>query len=196
MTGASKILVFAGSNRAGALSGRLAGAAAKVLALHGADVTRIALADYPLPLMDGDPEQSIPGNAVRLGRLLALQDGFLVASPEYNHSIPPLLKNTLDWLSRIRTDGALPLKPFAGKLAALCSASDGPFAGIRCLAHLRPVLMACGADVITPQCSVPHGQDAFDENGELREERLRRQMDGVAATLVEQARLISRRREA
>ncbi|HEV7253359.1 MAG TPA: NAD(P)H-dependent oxidoreductase [Mesorhizobium sp.] len=192
-----KILVFAGSIRTNAYSGKTADVAQKALALHGADVTRISLADYPLPLMDEDleKEEGIPDNAMRLGRLLAAQDGFLLASPEYNASIPPLLKNTLDWLSRIRRDGDRPLKPFDNKAAALCSSSNGNFAGIRCLYHLRAVVMACGAEVITPQFSVARGAEAFDENGNLVEERLRKTMDKVAATLAERARLLSARAE-
>jgi chromate reductase, NAD(P)H dehydrogenase (quinone) len=192
-----RILVVPGSTRAGAISARVADAAAKALALNGAEVTRASLADFPLPLLDQDleRERGVPDNAVRLARLLALQDGFLIASPEYNHSIPPLVKNAIDWLSRVRTDGAKPLKPFAGKVAALCSSSNGGFAGVRCLAHLRPVLVACGVEVISPQCSIARGGEAFDEAGELREERYRRQMDRVAQALCLHAKLFSQRIE-
>lgn len=198
MVRAPKILVFAGSTRAGAISGRVAAAAAHALALQGAEVTRIDLADFSLPLMDQDleRERGVPENAQRLARLLALQDGFLVATPEYNHSIPPLLKNAIDWVSRIRTDGGRALKPFAGKAAALCSSSEGGFAGIRAIGHLRAVLVACGAEVISAQCSVAHGEDAFDETGVFRDERSRRQMERVAAALAAQAKLASTRIEA
>lgn len=192
-----RILVFAGSTRAGAISARVAAAAAHALALQGAEVTRIELADYPLPLMDQDleRERGIPENAMRLARLLAAQDGLLIASPEYNHSIPPLVKNTLDWLSRVRTDGARPLKPFAGKVAALCSSSDGNFAGIRAIGHLRAVLVACGVEVVAAQCSVARGVEAFDENGGFREASSRRQMERVASALASQAKLLSARIE-
>ena len=94
-----RILVFAGSVRTGAYSGKVADAAMKELAVQGADTTRISLIDYPLPIMDEDLEarDGIPDNAMKLGRLFAAHDGLLIASPEYNSSIPPLLKNTLDW---------------------------------------------------------------------------------------------------
>ena len=97
-----KILVFAGSIRTGALSGKLAALAAKELALADADVTRISLADYPLPIYNGDleKEKGIPENAVKLARLIAAQQGVFIATPEYNNSLPPLLKNTIDWVSR------------------------------------------------------------------------------------------------
>ena len=109
-----KILVFAGSIRTGAYSGRTADVAQKELAMQGAEVTRISLADYPLPIMDEDleKEKGVPENAVKLARLIAAHDGLLIATPEYNGSIPPLLKNTIDWVSRVRT-GWRPAAPAA-----------------------------------------------------------------------------------
>ncbi|MEQ9246447.1 MAG: NADPH-dependent FMN reductase [Nitratireductor sp.] len=190
-----KILVFAGSIRTGAFSGQTADAAMKELAQQGAEVTRISLADYPLPIMDQDleKEKGIPENAYRLGRLIAAHDGVLIASPEYNASIPPLLKNTIDWVSRISKDGGKPLRPWAGKSIGLCSSSDGNFAGIRGLYHLRAVLMNCKADIITQQCSVARAQDAFDENGDFRDDRTRGMMEAVCSSLIERARLTSTR---
>ena len=194
----ARILVFAGSIRTGAYSGPTADAAQRELALQGAEVTRISLADYPLPIMDQDleKEKGIPENAMRLGRQIAAHDGFLIASPEYNSSIPPLLKNAIDWVSRIRKDGGAPFHPYAGKVAALCSSSNGNFAGARGLYHLRSVLMNCQVEIITPQCSVPRAQDAFDENGEFKDEQLRHRMELVARTLIERARKLSTRVEA
>jgi chromate reductase len=190
-----KILVFAGSIRTGAYSGKTADAATKELALQGAEVTRISLADYPLPIMDQDleVEKGVPENAFKLARLIAAHDGLLIASPEYNSSIPPLLKNTIDWVSRIHKDGGRPFKPYAGKIAALCSSSDGNFAGARGLYHLRSVLMNCGVEIITPQCSVPRAQDAFDEDGQFKDEHLRRRMETVVRTLIERAKMMSLR---
>lgn len=190
-----KILVFAGSIRTGAYSGKTADAATKELALQGAEVTRISLADYPLPIMDQDleVEKGVPENAFKLARLIAAHDGLLIASPEYNSSIPPLLKNMIDWVSRIHKDGGRPFKPYAGKIAALCSSSDGNFAGARGLYHLRSVLMNCGVEIITPQCSVPRAQEAFDEHGEFKDEHLRRRMETVVRTLIERAKMMSLR---
>jgi chromate reductase, NAD(P)H dehydrogenase (quinone) len=189
------ILVFAGSIRTGAYSGKTADAATKELALQGAEVTRISLADYPLPIMDQDleVEKGVPENAFKLARLIASHDGLLIASPEYNSSIPPLLKNTIDWVSRIHKDGGRPFKPYAGKIAALCSSSDGNFAGARGLYHLRSVLMNCGVEIITPQCSVPRAQEAFDEDGQFKDEHLRRRMETVVRTLIERAKMMSLR---
>ena len=101
-----KILVFAGSVRSGALSQKVADIAAKEIALLDAEVTKISLIDYPLPIYNGDleKEKGIPENALKLGRLLAAHQGVFVSTPEYNNSVPPLLKNTIDWVSRIRPD--------------------------------------------------------------------------------------------
>jgi len=192
-----RILVFPGSIRTGAFSARTADAAARELALQGALVTRISLSDYPMPILDQDleKEKGVPEAALTLARMIMAHDGLLIASPEYNASIPPLLKNTIDWVSRVRRDVGRPVKPFEGKVAALCSSSDGHFAGIRGLYHLRAVLMNCGVDVVTPQCSVPRAMDAFDADGNFREERLRHQMERVVSTLIERAAMLSTRVE-
>lgn len=193
-----KILVFAGSVRSGAYSGRTADVAQKELAMQGAEVTRISLADYPLPIMDEDlaKEKGVPENAQKLGRLVIAHDGLLIATPEYNGSIPPLLKNTIDWVSRVRRDGGRPVRPLAGKVAGLCSSSSGHFAGIRCINHLRSVLVRCQMEVVTPECSVPEGGDAFDEDGNFRDERLHKSMEHLCRTLIETSRMLSTRIEA
>ncbi len=192
-----RILVFAGSVRSGAFSIRTADAAMKELALQGAEVTRVSLGDYPLPIMDQDleKEKGVPENALKLARQIAAHDGLLIASPEYNASIPPLLKNAIDWVSRVRRDGGRPFKPFNGKVAGLCSSSDGNFAGVRSLYHLRAVLMACQVEVVTPQCSVARAAEAFDEDGQFREERMRHQMETLCRTLIERAAMMSTRVE-
>jgi chromate reductase, NAD(P)H dehydrogenase (quinone) len=188
-----RILVFAGSIRTGAYSGKTADIAQRELALQGAEVTRISLADYPLPIMDQDleREKGVPENAVRLARLFAAHDAILICTPEYNGSMPPLLKNVIDWVSRVKNDGGKPLRPYPGKVVGICSSSDGHFAGIRSATHLRAVLSHIQMEVISPQVSVPHGAEAFDEDGNFREERLRKGMERVCRTLIERARMLS-----
>lgn len=192
-----RILLFAGSIRIGAYSGRTADAAQKELALQGAEVTRISLADYPLPIMDQDleREKGVPENVLKLARLMAANDAVLICTPEYNGSIPPLVKNTIDWMSRVRRDNGRPLQPFAGKVAGICSSSEGSFAGVRSANHLRAVLVRVGLEVISPEVSVPRGAEAFDEDGAFREERLRKGMTRMCRTLIEHARLLSVRGE-
>lgn len=192
-----RLLVFAGSNRAGAYSGMTADVAQKELAMQGAEVTRISLADYPLPILDEDLEKDkgVPENALKLARQIAAHDGILIATPEYNGSIPPLLKNTIDWVSRVRRDSGRAVRPLAGKVAGLCSSSNGHFAGIRCINHLRAVLVRCQMEVVAPECSVPDGAEAFDESGNFRDERLSKSMEHLCRTLIETSRMLSTRTE-
>ncbi len=186
-----RVLVFPGSNRAGAYSGKVADAAALELAKLECDVTRISLIDYSLPIMDEDLQrlEGIPENAMKLGRLFAAHDGILIASPEYNGSIPPLLKNTIDWVSRISRDGDKALKPYAGKVAGLCSSSAGHFAGILALSHLRPVLVRLGVQVLSEQLSVPDAGTAFNADGSFKDERARANLIKVCTALAGQAAL-------
>jgi NAD(P)H-dependent FMN reductase len=182
-----KILVFAGSIRSGALSAKLAALAAKEIALADGDVTQISLADYPLPIYDGDLEASkgVPENVQKLGRLFAASHGIFIATPEYNHSLPPLLKNTLDWVSRVRASSGVHVR---GKVYAIGSTSDGPFGGARALLDLRKVLVTgLGAIVISERIEVPRAQDAFNEAGELIPEAAAKLMKTVARRLVEVA---------
>ena len=193
-----KILVFAGSTRTGAYSGKTADVAQHELGVQGAEVTRISLADYPLPIMDQDleAEKGIPENAFHLARQIDSHDAVLICTPEYNGSIPPLLKNAIDWVSRISKDGGRPLRPYPGKVVAICSSSDGHFAGIRSANHLRAVLSHIGMEVISAQVSVPNGSEAFDDNGAFRAERLRKGMTRLCGSLIEHAKLHSRRASA
>ncbi|MGB3867705.1 MAG: NAD(P)H-dependent oxidoreductase, partial [Xanthobacteraceae bacterium] len=111
-----KILVIPGSLRTGSHNVRLAGAAMAELVETGADVSLISLADYPLPIYDGDLEASsgVPTPAVNLKRLIGAHDGVLLVSPEYNSSPPPLLKNALDWVTRVRERGEPPGQALRG----------------------------------------------------------------------------------
>lgn len=192
-----RILLFAGSIRTGAYSGKTADIAQRELALQGAEVTRISLGDYAMPIMDQDleREKGVPENAVKLARQFAAHDALFICTPEYNGSIPPLLKNAIDWVSRVKSDGGRPLRPYPGKLVAICSSSDGHFAGIRSANHLRAVLSHIQMEVISPQVSVPNGAEAFDEDGNFRQERLVKGMERVCRTLIERARLLSTRIE-
>jgi len=126
--------------------------------------TVIDLIDFPMPIYNADEHarNGFDANALKFQDLIGEHDGLLISSPEYNGSIPPLLKNTIDWVSRVRTDSGRTFRPFAGKVAGLCSSSNGHFAGIRCINHLRAVLVRCQMVVVTPECSVPEGGDAFD----------------------------------
>jgi len=186
-----KILVFAGSIRTASFNVRLAALAAKELALLNVDVTRISLLDYPLPLYHGDleTEQGPPTNAVRLKRMFALHHGVFIASPEYNASITPLLKNTLDWVSRVREASDPPLSAYRERIFALGAASNGTYGGYRSLMALRQVLeLGCGAMVVPEQVAVAEAASAFDAMDNLREERHAQKLRSVLGQLVEYAR--------
>lgn len=185
-----KILVFAGSVRSGSLNEKLAMVAARALEAAGSDVAKVSLADYPMPLYNGDLEaaQGMPESAVRLKELFLSSAGVLLASPEYNAGVTPLLKNTLDWVSRRQSQDEAPLSAFRNRAFALVSASNGGFGGMRGLLMLRQVLaVGTGALVIPEQLALSGAAKAFDEEGELTEETRRNQLKRVADALVAMA---------
>ena len=188
---ATKVLVFAGSIRSGALSAKLAALAAKELALADAEVTHISLADYPLPIYNGDleNEKGIPDNATKLTRLIAANHGVFIATPEYNHSLPPLLKNAIDWISRHRHSGTV---PYRHKVYAVGSTSDGLIGGARALIDLRKVLMTAVRGIMVPEkIEISRAQDAFNEAGELVDETPARLLKTVCRQLVDLARRLA-----
>lgn len=183
-----KILVFAGSIRTGSFNARLAALAAKELALAGAEVTRISLEDYPLPLYDSDDEQKngVPVNASSLKAMMAAHQGVFIASPEYNASVTPLLKNTIDWISRVRERGEPPLAVFKHRVFAIGGASDSPYGALRSLMALRQILeLGCGALVLPEQITVFHASEAFDEMDNLKDERAAATLKRIAQRLTE-----------
>jgi chromate reductase, NAD(P)H dehydrogenase (quinone) len=191
---APKILVIPGSLRSSSHNGRLAALAAKELALAEAEVTRISLVDYPLPLFDAEmtPEIGPPQNAVQLQRMLAAHQGVFITSPEYSASVTPLLKNTIDWLSRARARGEPTYAAFKDRVFAIGSASSGPGGGLRSLIALRQILeLGCGALVIPEQISVAHAGEAFDDMDNLKDEGAAALLRAMARRLVALARAVA-----
>ena len=165
-----KILAFSGSIRRDSWNRKLIQAAVDATRAAGGAVTLIDLADYPLPLYNGDLEDrdGLPDDALRLKALFKEHDALLIASPEYNSSMPPLLKNTIDWVSR-EWQGESGLVPYQNKVAAILAASPGQFGGMRMLPHLRQILNTLGVLVLPGQFSLPHADTAFDaESGALK----------------------------
>lgn len=184
---AVKILVFSGSLRTGSFNTKLAGAAARELALLNAEVSFISLDDFPLPIYDADLEKKsgIPQNAVNLKRMIGAHDGIFIACPEYNHNPPPLVSNVIDWVSRIPNEaGAQGFVPMP--VIALGSASSGPYGGARTLIPLR--IMLChgwGALVLPRMISVTSAAGAFDEKGHLKIEAVQQNLRNVVLPLIE-----------
>ncbi|MCB1520829.1 MAG: NAD(P)H-dependent oxidoreductase [Hyphomicrobiaceae bacterium] len=171
MSSTVRLLFFAGSARRDSHNKRLARLGATIAEANGIQATFADLGDYPMPLYDGDTEVSDgpPPNAVKLKHLMGLHTGICIASPEYNSSITPLLKNTLDWISRVREDGEAPNEVFKTRVFALCSSSPGGMGGLRSLTTVRQVLeLGLGALVLPEQFAVPRAAEAYDDSGHLK----------------------------
>lgn len=189
-----RILVIPGSLRAKSYNVRLAALAGKQLTLADADVTRISLVDYPLPIYDADTaeESGPPHNAFRLKQLMSAHQGIFIASPEYNASLTPLIKNTIDWISVVRERGEPPLAAYQNRVFALGGASPRRSGASHSLLALRQVLaVGCGALVLAEQVTVPNAEHAFDDMDELTDAGAANQLKVVVRKLVDTARLLA-----
>ena len=168
-----KILAFAGSARKGSYNHQLIQIAARGAETAGAAVTLLDMNDYPLPVFNEDLEkEGQPENARRLKELFIEHNGLLISSPEYNSSITPMLKNTIDWVSRADDDNS-PLAAYTGKVAGIMAASPGGLGGLRGLVHLRSILGNIGVLVIPRQLAVSRAYEAFNGAGDLADEKQR-----------------------
>ena len=114
----------------------------------------------------------MPANARKLKQMMAAHQGVFIASPEYNASVTPLLKNTIDWISRVRERGEPPLAAFKNRVFALGARFARPIGALRSLMALRQVLeLGCGALVMPEQITVPNADEAFDEMDNLARQR-------------------------
>jgi NAD(P)H-dependent FMN reductase len=164
-----KILAFAGSSRSSSLNGKLVRVAIAGARTAKAEVTEIDLASFELPIFDEDVEANgRPPKLQPLKELFESHQGLLIACPEYNGSITPLLKNTIDWVSRPDA-GKPPLAAFQGKIAGLLAASPGALGGLRGLVHVRAILGNLGVIVLPKQLAVAKANEAFDERGNLKD---------------------------
>jgi chromate reductase len=181
-----RILVFAGSARAGSLNKKLARAAAQAIGEAGGRATFLDLAEHRLPLYDGDLEgrDGVPQTARALRELFAAHQGFVLSSPENNGSVSALLKNTLDWLSR--PDGQVDKRAaFRGKPVALLSASPGQFGGLRHLVHLGVILSNLEMLVLPEPFGLARADKAFDADGALIDQRARDEVQATARRIVD-----------
>ena len=167
---ALKILVIPGSLRSGSHNVKLAAVAAYEFARAGAEVTRISLGDFPLPIYDGDLQarSGVPKNAVNLKRMIASHHGVLLVTPEYNSSVPPLVKNTIDWITRVQDANESRGQVFREKPFAIAAASESRLGGSRALSALRLILSACQATVIPNQFALSFADQAYDDMDRLK----------------------------
>lgn len=182
--GQARVLAFAGSARRESFNRRLVAVAAKEAEAAGAKVTLINLADYPLPIMDEDLEKAegLPANGQKLKDLFNAHNALLIACPEYNSSITPLLKNVIDWVSRPHPNEK-PLGCFLGKTAGLLSASGGALGGLRGLVHVRAILSNIQVTVLPDQFALSKAHEAFAPDGSLKDEGQLKAVRNVATRL-------------
>lgn len=183
---AVKLLFFAGSARNASLNKRLAKAASKQAEQFGADVTLIDLKDFDMPIYCGDleKEKGIPEAAQKLAGLLDCHDGVFIATPEYNSSITPLLKNTLDWVSRIRNDNTPPQTPWQGKVYVIGATSMGLMGGLRVIQNMVG-LMTNGykVQVLPETVAVSQGNKALNEDGSIENPKVEVMISGAMKAL-------------
>ena len=186
---ALKILVIPGSLRMGSHNARLAAAVAYEFAQAGVDVTRISLADFPLPIYDGDlqTKSGVPKNAVNLKRMMGTHHGVVIVTPEYNSSVPPLVKNTIDWVSRVQDSHETRGQVFREKPFAIAAASESRLGGSRAHAALRLILTACHATVIPNQLALSFADQAYDDMDKLKHPPDIEAMEVVVRQLIEMA---------
>ncbi|MFN0218999.1 MAG: NADPH-dependent FMN reductase [Hyphomicrobium sp.] len=188
-----RLLFFAGSAREKSWNKRLARLGATIAHANGIAATFADLADYPMPLYCGDIEarDGPPENARKLKALMQVHTGVFIASPEYNASFTPLLKNTIDWISHIRDAGEAPMEVYKTRVFALGSASPGGMGGLRGMSQLRLVLEnGIGALVLPDQFAVPRAIDAFDENNHLKNKDSQEQFKSLIQKLARAAHVL------
>ncbi|HEX4818104.1 MAG TPA: NAD(P)H-dependent oxidoreductase [Nonomuraea sp.] len=182
-----RVLVLGASLRKESLNVRLASLAARDAAAHDAEVRTVKFAELAVPPLDTDllATAGIPEGARRFGDLLSGTDGFIIAAPEYNYSLSGVLKNLIDWTSRIRP------WPFTDRHGLLLSASPMQAGGVRGLWALRIPLEGLGAHVYPDMFSVSRADTAFTDEDDLADAQLRArltQLVGAFLRLTERAR--------
>jgi chromate reductase len=178
--GPLRFVVLVGSLRGGSFNAAIARALPELAPSDAAIVPLGSIGAFPLYNQDVE-KQGLPPAVVAMGEAIAAADGAIIVTPEYNYSVPGVLKNAIDWLSR------LPNPPFAGKPVAIQSASPGAFGGVRAQHHLRQILVSQDARTLAkPEVMIAQAQAKFDEKtGALTDPRTReviaRQLQAFAA---------------
>lgn len=177
----TRYLIFGASLRKDSLNDRLASLAASIVEAAGGTVDRAHMSDFDCPSYSADVETSkgIPDGADRFRSKLISSDGFIVASPEYNASMPGVLKNVIDWVSRFRP------QPLKGRHGLLMSASPAMSGGNRGLWSLRMPLEHLGARVYPDMFSLAQAHEAFTPEGSLTDAKLQHFFESTVDCFIE-----------
>jgi NAD(P)H-dependent FMN reductase len=189
-----RLLFFAGSAREASFNKKLALLGHHIAEANGIEAVFVDLKDYPMPIYNGDLEaaEGPPERASAFKALLGEYQGVFIASPEYNSSVTPLLKNTLDWVTRVRAKGETGLEVFKSRVFAISGASPGYYGGMRSLLNLRQILaVGIGALVIPEQIALPRAMDAFEADGSLKDRNQQEMLKGVVEALAIAARKLA-----
>jgi NAD(P)H-dependent FMN reductase len=176
-----RFLLFSASLRADSLNSRLAELAAHTIEANGGQVDQASMADFDTPSFDGDllATQGQPPGAEEFRRRLQGADAFVISSPEYNHSMPGVLKNAIDWVSRMDP------QPFDARHGLLLSASPSLVGGNRGLWALRIPLETLGARIYPHMFSLAQAHRAFDASGRIADEALQQRFDSNVTSFMD-----------
>ena len=184
-----KILVFSGSTRAGSFNHQLAMSICGELEAYGAKPNLISLKNYDMPMYHEDVHNAgLPKTVLEFAKLVDEHDAVVITSPEYNASLSPLLKNTLDWLSLVKELDGKQVDHIKHKPTAIAAAAMGGMGGIRGLSHLRDVLINLGALILTEQLALGNSATAFDENNIIKDKRAHGICQAMCKSVVRHAR--------
>ncbi|HVD32947.1 MAG TPA: NAD(P)H-dependent oxidoreductase [Gemmatimonadales bacterium] len=173
-----RLLAFAASLKRESLNRKLINLAVELAREAQVEVDLADFREFDMPLYDADLQSSagFPEGARELARRIEAVDGLMIASPEYNYSLPGTLKNAIDWVSRMKP------MPLRGKHGVLLAASTSLVGGSRGLWALRVPLESLGVMLLPDMFALAQAPQAFDEHGKLKDpelqERLRKLMHG------------------
>ncbi|HEY8961401.1 MAG TPA: NAD(P)H-dependent oxidoreductase [Luteolibacter sp.] len=182
-----KILILSGSARRESFNAKLAELAVAHALGRGVEVdyaTGAQLRELPMFDQDQEAKEGMPGVAKALKHRFQNADAVVLACPEYNSSVTPLLKNALDWVSRPEAEDEPDLIAYKGKVAGLLSASPGRLGGLRGLVHVRSILGNIGVLVVPTQLAVPQAMDAFDDEGKLKDAKQAKSLTKVVDEVI------------
>jgi chromate reductase, NAD(P)H dehydrogenase (quinone) len=167
-----KALTLSGSIRTGSVNQKLADIMSARLRAAGVEVTPISLKDFEMPIFNEDLEpDNVPQTAVDLARLFVSHDIVFIASPEYNGGVPPLLVNTLTWLSRVEP------WPFEHAVFGIGGVSSGKYGTIWAQSHLRDSLTKIGTLIVPTLLGIGPDRTAFTEDGDIAEKAINRKIE-------------------